>query len=117
MMTKKYNEDIPPCDLCGMHFSDAFEYVKHMLEDDDDFNPYLILPNSYRLMVGSKLRTLFDNADDPTIVRQVCESTYMTLFTAETEPHMLEEVITDLIVESSIADLDEDIKRILEDRE
>lgn len=117
MMTKKPNENIPPCDLCGQYFSDAFEYVDHMLEDDDEFNPYLLLPNGYRLMIGAMLRTLFENAEDPAIVRDVCESTYATLFTAETKPHLLDEAITDLIVESSIADLDEDIKRILEDRE
>jgi hypothetical protein len=65
MMTEKYNEDIPACDLCGALFSNGFDYVDHMMEDDEEFNPYLLLPNGYRLMVGAVLRTLFENADDP----------------------------------------------------
>jgi hypothetical protein len=117
MMTEKYNEDIPACDLCGALFSNGFDYVDHMMEDDEEFNPYLLLPNGYRLMVGAVLRTLFENADDPDTIRQVCESTYMTLYTAETAPHLLDEVITDLIVESSVADLDDSLRRILENGE
>lgn len=109
-------DNVPPCDLCGEPFKNGFEYVDHMLEGEE-FDPALILPNGYKLMIGSLLRTLFENSDSPQTIQEICEATYMTLFTAETDPGNLQEAITDLIVESSIADLDEDIKRILEDRE
>jgi hypothetical protein len=37
------------CDECGEHFEDAFELVDHNTpEDEDEFNPSLILPNGYR---------------------------------------------------------------------
>lgn len=108
--------EIPPCDLCGMPFDNGFEYVDHMLEDDDEFDPALILPNGYKLMIGSLLRTLFYSSNNPDVIKEIAEATYVTLYTAETRPDKLQDAITDLIVEGSIADLDEDIKRILEDR-
>jgi len=117
-MTEEHDHiEIPPCDLCGMRFENGFQYVDHMMEDDEKFDPYLVLPNGYRLMVGAVLRTIFENANDAELVRHVCESTFTTLYTAETAPHLLDEVITDLIVESSVADLDDSLRKILENGE
>lgn len=98
-------------------FESAFDAVEHMLEDDEDFNPYLILPNGYKLMIGSLLRTLYDNSDDQQTIKDVVESTYMTLYTAETNPEMLQEVITDLVVDSAMEELDDSLRRILENGE
>ena len=116
-MVKRYREDLPPCPECGQMFESAFDAVEHMLEDDEDFNPYLILPNGYKLMIGSLLKTLYDNSDDQQTIKDVVESTYMTLYTAETNPHMLEEVITDLVVDSAMEELDDSLRRILENGE
>ena len=116
-MVKRYREDLPPCPECGQMFESAFEAVEHMLEDDEDFNPYLILPNGYKLMIGSLLRTLYDNSDDQQTIKDVVESTYMTLYTAETNPEMLQEVITDLVVDSAMEELDDSLRRILENGE
>lgn len=116
-MVKKYREDLPPCPECGQMFESAFEAVDHMLEDDEDFNPYLILPNGYKLMIGAMLRTIYDNADDQKTIKDIVESTYMTLYTAETNPEMLEEVITDLVVDSAMEELDDSLRRILENGE
>lgn len=116
-MVKKYREDLPPCPECGQMFESAFEAVEHMLEDDEDFNPYLILPNGYKLMIGSLLKTIYDNSDDQELIKEVVESTYMTLYTAETHPEMLEEVITDLVVDSAMEELDDSLRRILENGE
>lgn len=117
MMVKRYREDLPPCPECGQYFESAFEAVEHMLEDDEDFNPYLILPNGYKLMIGSLLKTIYDNSDDQELIKEVVESTYMTLYTAETNPEMLEEVITDLVVDSAMEELDDSLRRILENGE
>ena len=116
-MTKKYREDLPPCPECGQMFETAFDAVEHMLEDDEDFNPYLVLPNGFKLMIGALLKTLYDFSDDPETIKQVVESTYMTLYTAETNPNMLEEVITDLVVDSAMEELDDNLRRILENGE
>lgn len=116
-MVKKYREDLPPCAMCGMHFENAFEAVEHMLEDGEDFNPYLILPNGYKLMIGSLLEAIYINANEPDNIKEIAEATYMTLFTAETQPEMLEEVITDLVVDSAMEELDDSIRRILENGE
>lgn len=116
-MVKRYREDLPPCPECGQMFESAFDAVEHMLEDDEDFNPYLILPNGYKLMIGSLLRTLYDNSDDQQTIKDVVESTYMTLYTAETNPEMLQEVITDLVVDSAMEELDDSLRRILENGE
>lgn len=117
MMVKKYREDLPPCPECGQLFDNAFEAVEHMLEDGEEFNPYLILPNGYKLMIGAMLRVLFINSDDEDTIKEIVESTYMTLFTAETNPEMLEEVITDLVVDSAMEELDDSLRRILENGE
>jgi hypothetical protein len=45
---------IPPCPVCGEHFEDIFEATDHLLEEnEDEFDPKLILPGGYTLMVGS----------------------------------------------------------------
>jgi transcriptional regulator NrdR family protein len=117
MMTKKYREDLPPCPDCGQRFTDTFEAVEHMLEDNEDFNPYLVLPNGYKLMIGALLKTIFESSEDPQTIKDIVETTYMTLYTAETNPDILQDVITDLVVESAMEELDDSIKRILENGE
>ena len=43
MFDFKKNE-LPSCPECGYEFNNAFEAVDHMLEDDEQFDPALILP-------------------------------------------------------------------------
>lgn len=117
MMVKKYRQDLPPCPECGQMFENVFDAVEHMLEDDEDFNPYLILPNGYKLMIGSLLQALYDNRDVPENITEIVESTYMTLYTAETNPNVLDEVITDLVVDNAMEELDDSLRRILENGE
>lgn len=117
MMTKEYNEDLPPCPECGQRFENAFEAVEHMLEDGEEFNPYLVLPNGYKLMVGALLKSIYHSCDDQKIIKEIVESTYMTLYTAEINPEMLSEVITDLVVDSAMEELDDSLRRILESGE
>ena len=61
-MTRK---KIPPCPECGEHFENAFDATDHLLEDDEEFDPALVLPNGYRLMIGSLLRCIYRYADSP----------------------------------------------------
>ena len=60
---------IKPCPECGEQFDNVFEATDHLLEEDEDFDPALILPNGYRLMIGSLLRCIYRYADDLTRLR------------------------------------------------
>ena len=108
---------LPKCPECGQKFDDAFEAVDHMLEDDDDFNPSLILPGGYRLMVGSLLRGLYDGRNDPDYISEIVQSTYVTLFTAEVSPELIGETVEDIIVDGAMEGIDNELKNLLKNGE
>jgi hypothetical protein len=105
---------IPKCPDCGQHFENVFEATDHLLEDDDEFDPALILPNGARLMIGSLLRCLYRYADKPEQIKVITQSTYMTLFTAETQPEVIKDIVEDMIIESQMMEIDNEIKDLLE---
>ena len=105
-------KELPRCPECGYKFKDAFEAVDHMLEDDDDFDPALILPGGYRLMIGSLLRALYDNRQDVEYLSEILQSAYITLFTAETNPEIIGETVEDIIVESVMEDFDGEVSKL-----
>jgi hypothetical protein len=111
------SKDNNKCPDCGEEFEDVFDSIDHMLEDDEEFDPALILPNGYRLLVGSLLRCIYRYADEPDMIKSVAQSTYLTLFTAETSPETLGAVVHDMIVGSSMVGIDEELKQLLEDGE
>lgn len=111
-MMEHYNSKCPEC---GEEFNNIFEATDHLLEEDEEFDPALILPNGYRLMVGSLLRCLYNHAHNPKMIEDVVQSTYATLFAAETKPEVLGNVIEDIIVVSSMNGLDDELKKLLED--
>jgi hypothetical protein len=109
--------EINPCPECGQQFDNVFEATDHLLEDDEEFDPALVLPNGYRLMIGSLLRCMYRYAEDPKQIRSITQDTYMTLFTAETQPDVILDVIEDMIVGSSMVGIDDELKQLLEDGE
>jgi len=109
--------EINPCPQCGQQFDNVFEATDHLLEEDEEFDPALILPNGYRLMIGSLLRCMYRYADKPEDIKRITQDTYMTLFSAETDPSTVVEVIEDMIVGSSMVGIDDELKRLLEDGE
>jgi hypothetical protein len=108
---------INPCPDCGQQFDNVFEATDHLLEDEDGFDPALVLPNGYRLMIGSLLRCMYRYANDPEQIRTITQDTYMTLFTAETQPDVILDVIEDMIVGSSMVGIDDELKQLLADGE
>lgn len=78
------------------------------------FDPKLILPNGYTLMVGSLLRCLFNYANDPKQIRQITQSTYATLYAAETNPGMMKEIIEDMVVEDQMSGFDNALNELLD---
>ena len=109
--------ELPKCPECGQKFTDTFDAVNHMLEDDQEFDPALILPGGYKLMIGSLLRALFDNMDDKEYISEILQSAYITLFTAETNPEIIGETVEDIIVESVMEDFDGQLNKLFKDRE
>ena len=102
-----------PCPECGQKFENVFEAVDHLLEDDEEFDPALILPNGYRLMIGSLLKCMYKYANEPKQIEKITQDTFMTLYAAETRPDVVVEVIEDMIVDSSMVGIDEELKRLL----
>lgn len=105
------------CPECGERFDNVFDATDHLLEDDEEFDPALVLPNGYRLLIGSLLRCMYRYAEEPEQIKDITQSTYMTLFTAETSPSTVVEVIEDMIVDSSMVGIDDELKRLLADGE
>lgn len=104
------------CDECGESFEDAFEMVDHNTpEGEEEFDPSLILPNGYHLHIGSLLRFFYHHANDPEQVKQISQSTYVTLFAAEHNLDMLSELIEEVVVKSEMLRFDDSLKELLED--
>jgi len=110
-MSKK----IPPCPDCGEQFENVFEATDHLLEDGEEFDPALVLPNGARLMIGSLLRCLFKYANKPEQIKSITQSTYMTLFTAETQPEAIKNMVEEMIIESQMMEIDNELKQLLEE--
>ena len=108
------NEDWDYCDECKREFEDAFDFVDHFLKENEEFDPYLILPNGYRLMVGSLLRYMFEHAEQPEEIRYFTQSIFATLFAADSGLEVFQEAVEDLIVESEMLKFDLSLKSLLE---
>ena len=109
--------EIPPCKICGQHFDNIFDATDHLIEDngEEEFNPEIILPNGYRLLVGSMLRQLFESADNPEEVRTITQLTYGTLYAAETNVSMMKKLVEDAIIHEHMSEIDEELKELLEE--
>ena len=108
---------LPPhnfCNECGIQFEDSFKLIDHMLEDDEDFDPYYILPNGYKLLLGSLLRFMYNNAEKPDQIRLITQSTYVTLFASEMGYDLVDELVEDMVVKSALVDFDQNLARLLE---
>ena len=111
--------EIPPCAVCGQHFDNIFEAVDHMIDDneEEEFNPEIILPNGYRLLVGSLLRQLFDKADDPEEVRSIVQLTYGTLYAAESDIGLMKKLVEDAIIHEHMSEIDDELEELLNEGE
>ena len=59
-------DDEPPynfCNECNETFENSFQLIDHTLEEDDEFDPYYLLPNGFKLLLGSLLRFMYNNAN------------------------------------------------------
>ena len=109
--------EIPSCPECGQKFDNVFDATEHMMEDGDEFDPALILPGGFKLMIGSLLKFMYFNADDEDIIKKIAQSTYMTLFAAEVEADTLAGMVEDMVVSTTMMDLDDELKKLLKSGE
>lgn len=108
---------IPPCPECGQRFKNVFEATDHMLEDDESFDPALILPGGFKLLIGSLLRYMYEHADNPKAIQEITQSTYMTLFAAEADSEILGEMVEDMVVSTQMMDIDDELRKLLKSGE
>lgn len=110
-------KNTPNCPECGISFDNMFDAVEHFLEDDEEFDPALTLPGGYRLMIGSLIKSLYENRFNPVFISEITQSTYGTLFMAEVNPELINETVEDIIVESEMEDFDAQLKRLYKNGE
>jgi hypothetical protein len=109
---------IPPCPVCNEEFDNIFDATDHLLEEnEEEFDPKLILPNGYSLMIGSLLRCIYGIADNSDEVKKICQTTYATLYAAETNPGAMKDIIQDIVVDQNMANIDEELKNLINDTE
>lgn len=105
---------IKPCAVCGTEFKNIFEMVDHLYEEgEDDFDPQLVLPNGYKLLVGTLLRLLHERSNKPSQVREIIEGAYTTLYLAETNVGEMRSSIEDVMVEKFMKNLDGELRELL----
>ena len=65
-------------------------------------------------MIGSFLRFLYYHAEDSKQIRQIAQSTYVTLYAAEHSLDTLEGMIQDVVVDSEMLRFEDTLKALLE---
>ncbi len=113
-MSEEQKEPHNYCHECHLQFEDSFQLVDHYYEDDEEFDPYYILPNGYKLLLGSLLRFMYNNADTPEQIKLITQSTYITLFASENGYSLVDELVEDMVVKSALVDFDQNLTRLLE---
>lgn len=108
-------KDIPECRVCGQRFKNIFEVVEHMADDEDElpFDPKLILPGGYQLLIGTLLKTIYDLAGRNERVKDIVQHTYATLYAAETNPRKMKKFVEDIIVDNHMSTFETDVKDLL----
>ena len=109
-------EGSPPhnyCNECKITFDSSFDLIDHMLEEDEQFDPYYLLPSGFKLMLGSLLRFMYTNAEEPDQIKLITQSTYVTLFASEMGYELVDELVEDMIVKSALQDFDRDLQELL----
>ena len=110
-------KDIPPCKICGQQFDNIFDATDHLIEDEDgeEFDPKLILPGGYQLLIGSLLRCIYEASTSPKSVRDITQSVYATLYAAESSPRQMKEYIEDVVVNQEMRNIDKELVHFLKE--
>lgn len=85
------------------------------MEEGEEFDPYYLLPNGFKLLLGSLLRFMYANSDQPNQIKLITQSTYVTLFASEMGYDLVDELIEEMVVKSALVDFDKDLAKLLEE--
>jgi len=112
-------KDIPPCKICGEQFDNIFDATDHLIEGENGeyFDPKLILPGGYQLLIGSLLRCIYEASTSPRSVRDITQSVYATLYAAESTPRKMKEYIEDVVVSQEMRNIDKELVHFLAETE
>ena len=64
-------------------------------------------------MLGSMLRYIFNNVNNPEQIKTITQSTYVTLFASEMGYDLVDELVEDVIVKVAFQDFDRDLQQLL----
>lgn len=112
----EFDPNEPPesyCHECDTQFDNSFDLVDHTLDEDEEFDPYYILPNGMKLLLGSLLRFMYNHSNEPEQIELITQSTYVTLFAAEMGFDMIDELVEDMVVKSAMQNLEQNIEKLL----
>ncbi len=85
------------CPICGEIFNNVFDATDHLLvEDEEEFDPCIILPSGWKIRVGTILREIHAVAEDSEHVRDLCEQVYGILYLAENEPDEIDSLFQNM---------------------
>lgn len=103
------------CEECKRKFNDSFEFVDHFFEkSNEEFDPALVLPNGFKLMIGSLLRFIYKHADNEDTVKHLTQSVYITLFAADRDLDIVAEFVENMVVKTEMDKFDLSLKKLLE---
>lgn len=114
------NEDHTPeryCHECKLEFDNSFDLIDHLLPEDEEFDPYYVLPSGMKLMLGTMMRYLFAHAQEPARIEKLAQSTYITLFASEMQYEDVEELVQDMVVSQEMHDIDSELEQLLRNKD
>jgi hypothetical protein len=66
-------------------------------------------------MIGSLLRCIYSMADNPEEIKSITQSTYATLYAAESSPKKMKKYIEDIVIREEMRQLDSELIHFLAD--
>ena len=103
------------CKDCGATFANIFEEADHLVEDEDDvFDPIMEVHEGYSLRVGSLLRNIYNNANNPVETRRLAEETYEMMFLAVMDPKRFSKYAREAFISAVMRGVDYEYERLVD---
>lgn len=107
------------CPECGERFTNVFDAIRHLADANEEemFDPALILPGGYRLMVGTMLEDIYllASSGETDKLKKLAESAFLTLYTAENQVDLIAEAFNNMEVQREMRNFDRKLEKFLDD--
>lgn len=111
--------DYSRCSECGQRFDNVFDAIRHLADasEEEMFDPALILPGGYRLMIGTMLEDVYklSESGDTDKLMKLAESAFLALYTAEHKHELLAEAFNNIEVQREMRNFDHKLEKFLDD--